>query len=835
MSNFARNAWACCGAVLLSAVLARAQFEEVCMDADGDGYGSPGNATCPAGGLLDCDDSRGGVPFPPPGEFGPPVPVEGGQAIHPGALEICDGKDNDCNGFVDDAIDAGTCAAPGITRQAFVSDMSWDTYDQDPATPGAQSVGLAQAVCLNAFSPSTCPSGATLYDYPFAAWGVNLSDVPGAVFIWAPGISGATTPADLAVFFFQKTFQMDCRPSAGIISVAGDNFTEVRVNGAVVGSAGSMTDPDASAAGFAALKTFDISPYLAAGANAVTIRGANGPASWAGCADVCAYAENPAGVVVGGSFTFDASESCDADADAILDGVDNCPSVANADQADLDGDGEGDACDPDDDGDGVLDVSDNCASVGNSDQADADGDFVGDACETNDDGDADGVPDSTDNCPFAANPAQLDTDGDGAGNVCDADMDSDGVANDADNCAGDPNTDQADVDGDGAGDACDVDDDGDGLDDAIDNCPATTNPDQADADGDGIGDACDADDDGDGAADGADNCPLLANADQEDADGDGSGDACDADDDGDGVADTADNCPRATNPAQDDGDGDGLGDACDPDDDADGIADGSDNCPLLANVDQLDSDGDGLGDACDPDDDNDGDADAADNCPAVVNPNQADADGDGLGDACDGDLDGDSVSNEADSCPGQANADQADLDGDGAGDVCDPDIDGDGFANAADTCPLAANADQLDADGDGLGDVCDPDDDNDGVADTADNCPGLANSSQGDVDGDGVGDACDPDDDGDGVADGADLCPGTPAGTLVDPALGCSLSQLCPCAAPRGQSAPWRNQGQYVSCVAHSANSFVNQGLISAAEHGALVSQAAHSGCGARR
>jgi hypothetical protein len=48
----------------------------------------------------------------------------------------------------------------------------------------------------------------------------------------------------------------------------------------------------------------------------------------------------------------------DADIDLVEDGDDNCVNVANADQANYDGDAQGDACDNDDDNDGVADGSD---------------------------------------------------------------------------------------------------------------------------------------------------------------------------------------------------------------------------------------------------------------------------------------------------------------------------------------------------------------------------------------------------------------------------------------------------------------------------------------------
>ncbi|MDQ7007791.1 MAG: thrombospondin type 3 repeat-containing protein [Acidobacteriota bacterium] len=73
----------------------------------------------------------------------------------------------------------------------------------------------------------------------------------------------------------------------------------------------------------------------------------------------------------------------------------------------------------DDDGDEVQDLIDNCPTVANNNQADADGDDLGDVC---------------DNCVNTSNPDQADFDADGAGDACDADDDNDGV-DDAADCA----------------------------------------------------------------------------------------------------------------------------------------------------------------------------------------------------------------------------------------------------------------------------------------------------------------------------------------------------------------------------------------------------------------
>jgi hypothetical protein len=89
-------------------------------------------------------------------------------------------------------------------------------------------------------------------------------------------------------------------------------------------------------------------------------------------------------VVAGGDIKLDIGltpdPTADFDEDKVLDSEDNCPEIANPDQHDADGDGQGDACEMDDDGDGVADEDDNCPLVANADQQDGDEDGVGDAC-----------------------------------------------------------------------------------------------------------------------------------------------------------------------------------------------------------------------------------------------------------------------------------------------------------------------------------------------------------------------------------------------------------------------------------------------------------------------
>jgi len=337
--------------------------------------------------------------------------------------------------------------------------------------------------------------------------------------------------------------------------------------------------------------------------------------------------------------------------------------------------------DPDSDGDGFCDgpswgifasgreciaPSDNCPLVANPDQADSDFDGIGDACDLapNDkcaavDSDGDGYSDVIDKCPRVPDD-QRDSDNDGVSDACDFYDNTFGVEYVAGNTM---SSIANDIDGDWLIDSADGDIDGDGIPNGQEaaGCesiwsPKPIKPDlMYDIDGDGIPNVCDDNDDGDELTDAEESSNFMLKwYDKQNPDIKGEKVAekmmpagvC-IDTDKDTITDGFDNCPGVTeenvrscslrgpestapagtenacwNVSQSDADGDDIGDICD-------------NCVNVANIDQKDLDNDGVGDICDDDVDGDGILNQYDNCVFIYNPNQEDEDNDGIGNVCD--------------------------------------------------------------------------------------------------------------------------------------------------------------------------------------------------------
>jgi len=650
-------------------------------DADGDGHGDAGTAT------VACDPPQGYVSIGDDCD-------DGDASVYPGAVEQCDGIDNDCNGATDDNVlyldywpDAdgdGYGDANGASVNDCLAPSGYVPNDDDCDDGDA---------ALNPGAVETCDGADNDCDGDVDDDDSDIADADG------DGVGMCTDCDDGDAANYPGNAEAcdgqdnDCSGAPDADEVDGDGDGQMICEGDC-----DDTNPNTYDGASEICDGEDNNCNGGTGANEYDQDGDGMMPCEGDCDDLdAAVNPNEAEVCDGvdndcdGDVDDDDSDIPDADGDGVgsctdcddndagnypgnaeaCDGMDNdCSGAPDADEVDGDGDGQM-ICDGDcDDGDasiyaGATEVCDNIDNDcdGTIDNGivyqdywpDADGDGYGDdsVAATNDcvapsgyvtnDGDCD-------DSDVSVNP--------GATEVCD------GADNDCDGDTDDDDSDLGDGDGDGVGSCTDCDDNDAGnypgnaedCDGADNDCSGAPDADEVDVDGDGSM-VCDGDcDDGD-----PNNYPGNTEmCDGQDNDCDGTADEADAadattwyeDNDNDGygnsnVTQTACDQPagyEASGGDCDDSDPDaypGATEYCDgADNDCDGQTDEADAVDMGTWY--LDSDGDGYGlsnsstQACDQPSGYAEDSGDCDDGDAAIHPGAVDTCNDGIDQDCDG-------------------------------------------------------------------------------------------------------------------------------------------------------------------------------------------------------
>ena len=316
-------------------------------------------------------------------------------SIHPGAVEVCNGVDDNSNGAVDEGYAVGT----SCTSQAnSCGDTSSGTY-------------ACSADQLGVTCPASIPEERPGYNIPCSSEANSCGDTNIGV-TDCSGICSASTPGE------RPAYNQECVSEA---NSCGDTTTgKTDCNGACTASApaerAEWNVPCTSTANSCGDTNTGVTDCSGA-CTAVT------PSERTVWNNACASEPNSCGDTNSG-FT-DCSGTCLASAPAERESYgQECTSSPNSCGETASGttDCNG-VCtaitpsNPDRDDDGIADCNDNCMSAYNPDQTDVDSDLIGDACDS--DNDNDSVDNAVDNCPLTYNPDQLDTNENGVGDACD--------------------------------------------------------------------------------------------------------------------------------------------------------------------------------------------------------------------------------------------------------------------------------------------------------------------------------------------------------------------------------------------------------------------------------